>query len=80
MATIVKERYIITDARNRRKLHKYASIITYAAKSAKLKAAEHIIMLIYNRLDLEFQKDILMPSLTTPLEHFLQKLNNYKDT
>ena len=55
MATIVQEKYTTTDARNRRKPQEYAGIIIRAAKSAELEATAHIIMLIYNGLNLEFQ-------------------------
>ena len=79
MATIVQERYTISDARNRRKPREYAGVITQAAKSAELGSTGHIIMLIYNGLDLEFQRDLAMPSLTTPLEQFLQELEDHKD-
>lgn len=36
-------------------------------------------MLIYNGLDLQFQQDLAMPLLSTPLEGFLQELDNHKD-
>lgn len=54
MATIVCERYTKTDARNRKKPCEYAGVIIRAAKSVELGSAGHIIMLIYNELDLEF--------------------------
>ena len=79
MATIVQERYTISDARNWQKPRKYAGVITWAAKLAELGSTSHIIMLIYNGLDLEFQWDLAMPSLTTLLEHFLQELEDHKD-
>ncbi|MCJ1470708.1 hypothetical protein MMC07_009355 [Pseudocyphellaria aurata] len=79
MATIVRERYTIADARNRQKPREYAEIIIRAAKLAELGSTGHIIMLIYNGLDLEFQRDLAMPSLITPLKIFLQDLENHKD-
>ena len=79
MATIVREKYTITDARNRREPREYAGVIIRVAKSAELGSASHIIMLIYNGLDLEFQRDLAMPLLSTSLEQFLQDLDNHKD-
>ena len=79
MATIVRERYTIVDARNRREPREYAGVITCAAKSAELGTTGHIIMLIYNGLDLEFQRDLPTLLLTTPLEQFLQQLDDRKD-
>ena len=54
MAITVREKYIIADVRNRQKSRKYAAVITQAAKSAELRSTEHIVILIYKRLDLEF--------------------------
>ena len=79
MATMVRERYTIADARNKREPREYAGIIMRAAKSAKLGGTGHIIMLIYNGLDIEFQRDITMPTLATTLEVFLQELDDHKD-
>ena len=79
MATIVQERYTIADACNKRKPCEYASIIIQAAKSAELGSTGHIIMLIYNGLDFEFQKDVSMPLLSILLKDFLQDLDNHKD-
>lgn len=79
MATIVQKRYTIADARNKREPQEYAGIILRVAKSAKLGTAGHIIMLIYNGLELKFQRDIRMPSLDTLLEAFLKKLDDHKD-
>ena len=79
MASIIKERYTLLDAWNRQEPREYAGIIIRAAKSAELGSVGHIIMLIYNGLDLEFQRDLTMPTLTTPLEQFLQEINDHKD-
>ena len=79
MATIIQERYTVTDAQHRREPRKYAGIIIRAAKSAELGATGQVIMLIYNGLDLQFQQDVPMPTLTTPLEQFLEDLDSRKD-
>jgi hypothetical protein len=54
MTTITRERYTLEDARRCRESRKYAEIIMQAAQSAELESDEHIIMLIYNELDLKF--------------------------
>ena len=71
IATIVRERYTLADARSKREPCEYAGVIIWAAKSAELGSAGHIVMMIYNGLELEFQRDLQMPALTIPLEQFL---------
>ena len=79
IATIVQEKYTMIDAQNKREPYEYARVIICAAKSAKIGSMGHIIMLIYNGLELEFKQDLTMRSLSTLLEQFLQKLDNWKD-
>ena len=79
MATIVRERYTLADARSKREPREYAGVILWAAKSAELESAGRVVMMIYNGLKLEFQRDLQMPELTTPLEQFLQELDDHKD-
>lgn len=54
MAAIVRERYTLTNAQNRRKPREYVGVIIRGAKSAELGSIGHIIMLIYNSLKLKF--------------------------
>ena len=54
MAAVVQERYTIADAFKKQELWEYAGVIIWAAKSAELGSTGHIIMLIYNELELEF--------------------------
>ncbi len=54
MTVIIKKKYIMNDARNRREFREYAKIIMRATRSAEFESDEHVIMLIYNELDLEF--------------------------
>ena len=79
MATIVRERYTLADAWSKQEPREYAGVIIGAAKSAELGSAGHIVMMIYNGLELEFQRNLQMPALTTPLEQFLQELDDHKD-
>jgi hypothetical protein len=79
MITIIRKRYILKNARRRRESREYAGIIMRTAKSAELSSKLHQIMLIYNDLDLEFQKDISMFELITNIQNFLQCLDNKKN-
>jgi hypothetical protein len=79
MITITRERYILDDVRRRRESRKYADIIMRAEKSAELSSKSHLIMLIYNDLDLKFQRDILMLELITNIQNFLQCLDDKKN-
>ncbi len=79
MITITKKKYTMNDARKRRESREYANVIMRAAKSVELESKEHIIMLIYNDLDLKFQRDISMSPLSIKLAKFLQSLNDKKD-
>ncbi len=79
MTTIIKKKYIMKNARRRRESREYADIIMKAAKSAKLESNEHIIMLIYNDLDLKFQRDIFLSELITRIQNFLQSFDDKKN-
>jgi hypothetical protein len=79
MAVIIKKKYTMKNARKRRELRKYAKVIMRVARSVELEFDEHIIMLIYKDLDLEFQRDISMPSLIIKLFDFLQSLDDKKN-
>ncbi len=79
MIIITRERFTLKDARRRREPRKYADVIMRATKSAELGSDDHIIMLIYNDLDLEFQRDIPLSELITNIHDFLQSLNDRKD-
>ncbi len=79
MITIIKKRYIMNDARRRRESREYANVIMRAARFAELESKTHQIMMIYNDLDLKFQRDIFMLTLTIQIQNFLQHLNDKKD-
>jgi hypothetical protein len=54
MITIIRKRYIMNDARRRRKSREYVSVIMRTARSIELRSKSHQIMMIYNDLNLEF--------------------------
>jgi hypothetical protein len=79
MITIIREKYILKNVRRRRESREYAEIIMRAAKSAELSSESHLIMLIYNDLDLKFQRNIFMPEFITNIQNFLQCLDDKKN-
>ncbi len=79
MIIITRKRYIMNDARRRRESREYANVIMRTARSAELESKTHQIMMIYNDLDLKFQRDISMLTLIIQIQNFLQHLDDKKD-
>jgi hypothetical protein len=79
MITIIRKKYTLKNARRRRESREYAEIIMRTAKSAELRFEAHQIMLMYNDLNLKFQRDILMSELITNIQNFLQSLDDKKN-
>lgn len=79
MAVLMRERYTVDDARKHREPREYASTIIQAAKCAELANPFNQILLIYNGLHVEFQRDLHKPTNETNLNAFLQELDDYKD-
>jgi hypothetical protein len=69
----------MNDARRKRESREYADVIMRAARFAELESESHQIMMIYNDLDLKFQRNISMSTLTTQIQNFLQHLDDKKD-
>ena len=78
MTTVVRERYIMKNAKRKRKSIEYAQIITRAAKFAEMLIYNQIY-LIYNDLDLKFRKDLSILLETTKMNEFLSDLNFKKE-
>jgi hypothetical protein len=78
MIIIIKKRYIMNDARRRRESREYVDVIMKIARSTKLESESHQI-LMYNDLNLKFQRNISMPELFTKIQNFLQCLNDKKN-
>lgn len=78
MAAVTRERYTMDDARRRREPIEYAQIITRAARSADMPAYNQIY-LIYNGLDLEFRRDLPLPTESTDMDTFLSELETKKE-
>ncbi len=79
MTLLIKEKYIIKNARRKRESREYAEMILRAAKSAELISEISQIFLIYNEIDVEFQRDISMSKTDTKLNNFLTDLNDRKN-
>jgi hypothetical protein len=79
MITITKEKYIMNDARRRRESREYVDVIMRIARFVELDIEAHQIMLIYNDLNLKFQRNVSMSELTTKIQNFLQCLNDKKN-
>jgi hypothetical protein len=79
MTKIIKKKYTMNDARKHCQLREYADVIIKASKSVELDSKKHLIMLIYNDLDLKFQRNISMSSLFIKLSNFLQFLDDKKN-
>ncbi len=69
----------MNNARKHRESREYADVIIRAEKFVELDSKRHLIMLIYNDLDLKFQRNISMFSLSIKLSNFLQSLDDKKD-
>ena len=76
--TILKERYTMNDVRRRRKFREYAFIILRAAKSTDMKFVTNQIAIIYNELDLEFQRNLIRFENVSSLNTFLREINDFK--
>ncbi len=76
--TITREKYILNDARRCRESREYAEIIIRAIKFAKLKSKTHLVMLIYNDLNVELQRNIFMLDLIINIQNFLQSFDDKK--
>jgi len=75
---IIKERYIMKDARHHREFCKYAQIILRAVKSTKLNFLFNQLSIIYNNIDLKFQRNLMISTLVIKINDFLCDMNNRK--
>lgn len=78
MMVITNEKYNVDDARKRRESREYSAKIMQVTCDAKLSTSLNNFSLIYNGIDAEFQQDLLLPTATTPIEEFLQIIEEKK--
>jgi hypothetical protein len=79
MTSLVKKKYIMKNVKKRREFREYARMILRAAKSTELISKISQIFLIYNEIDVEFQRNISMLKTDIKLDNFLTKLNDRKN-
>lgn len=65
------------DAKKNREPREYAQSVLRSAKSAELPVYNQVL-LIYNGLDLEFQRDLSVPTSTTSINTFLTDMDAHK--
>lgn len=75
---IINEKYIIDNVQKWKESRKYLAKIIRAAHSAKLSASLNILSLVYNGIDTEFQRDLLLSTATTLINRFLQIIEEKK--
>jgi hypothetical protein len=79
MTSLMKKKYTVKDAKRKRKWREYAEVILRAAKFVELISKISQIFLIYNEIDVKFQRDILMSKVDTKLNNFLTNLDHHKN-
>ena len=73
MAVMLKKKYIMNDVTKRRKFRKYAQTVIRAIETAELGDAADHLLVVWNGLDVEFQRDIDEPDKITTLNVFFDK-------
>ena len=78
MTTVLREKYTLQDAARHREPREYAQLILRAAQNAELGTLKDHMLLIWNGLDMEFQRDIPEPDAKTDYNRFLESLDYRK--
>jgi hypothetical protein len=79
MTSLMKKKYIMKDVKRWRKSKEYAEMILRAAKFARLTSKISQIFLIYNEIEMKFQRNIFMFKTDTKLDSFFTNLNDHKN-
>lgn len=72
---ILKSKYIMKDARSHREFKKYAQMMIQVVKSASLEIIQSQFLIIYNELNVKFQRNMFMFIFIIDLDTFLHELN-----
>ena len=67
---MLKGKYIMNDVTKRRKFRKYAQTVIQTVKTTELGDAADHLLVVCNKLDVEFQRDIDEPDKITTLNVF----------
>ena len=78
MIILLRERYDMNDARKNREPRKYAQIIIRTAKSIEIISIFNQLYMIYNELNVKFQRDLVWSTQDTILNSLDQQLNDNK--
>jgi hypothetical protein len=79
MTSLMKKKYIVKNVKRRRESRKYAEMILRVAKSTELISKINQIFLIYNEIDVKFQRNLSMSKIDTKLNNFLIDLDDKKN-
>jgi hypothetical protein len=79
MTSLIKKKYTMNDVKRRRKFRKYADVILRVAKFADLTSKINQIFLIYNEIDVKFQRNLFMSKIDIKLNSFLINLDDRKN-
>ena len=78
MTVLLREKYSMQDAARHREPREYAQTIMRAAQNADMGTMKDHMLLIWNDLDSEFQRDIPKPEAVIDYNRFLKSLNKRK--
>lgn len=78
MSVLLREKYSMQDASRHREPREYAQTIMRAAQNADMGVMKDHILLIWNGLDTEFQRDIPEPDANSDYNRFLESLDKRK--
>lgn len=78
MTVLLREKYSMQDASRHREPREYAQTIMRAAQNADMGVMKDHMLLIWNGLDTEFQRDIPEPDANTDYNRFLESLDKRK--
>ena len=78
MAVLLREKYSMQDAARHREPREYAQTLMRAAQNADMGVMKDHMLLIWNGLDTEFQRDIPEPEAATDYNRFLESLDKRK--
>ena len=78
MTVLLREKYSMQDAARHREPREYAQTMLRAAQNADMGIMKDHMLLIWNGLDMEFQRDIPEPDGSTDYNRFLESLDKRK--
>ena len=78
LSALLRERYTIQDASRKREPREYAQVIVKAAQNAEIGTLKDHVMIVWQNLDMEFQRDIPEPGHDVDLDAFLKSLDSRK--